>query len=245
MLEFQQFLTQDSRQSLNFWLAYFQNNHHSLLALPWEESNSLTHAEKVIIATSIRKFQLGESSEGCHLMKVTREFAKQSGDLTLIEIMKLFIGEEQRHARDLGRFMAKEQIQLASQDWTDHIFRRVRKLAGLELAISVLLIAELVATVYYKALGNATRSHLLQQLCCQIQADEVQHTYFQAYLLACIRQNRFWLLTYLSSFFHAGFYSLSLILIWFDHRSVLIAGGYNFKRFWQESQQVFKAVLKF
>ncbi len=244
MLEFQQVLTGKSRQSLGVWLAYFQGNCDRLLPLPWHQFSTLTTAEKQLIANSIRKFQLGESSEGCHLMKLTREFAKTSGDLTLVEIMKLFIGEEQRHSRDLGRFMAQEQIPLARRDWTDSIFRKGRKLAGLELAVSVLFIAELVAIVYYKALGNATRSPLLQQLCLQIQADEVQHTYFQAHLLACIRQNRSSLLTRLGLIVHHWCYCLTLLIVWFDHRLVFLASGYSFWSFWQESQQVFRTALR-
>lgn len=231
-----------SRLSLTDWLAYFRANQSHRLSINWDEEYCLTSTEKQAISQSIQKFQLGESSEGSHLMKMARLFAHQSGDLCLVEIMKLFIGEEQRHARDLGKFMQQQQISLAKKDWTDSIFRRLRRLAGLEMAAIILLTAELVAIVYYKALGQATQSQMLQQLCQQIHQDEVEHTYFQGDLLQYIRQNRPNWLVYFLEACHRLFFSLTLFVVWFDHRTVFQAAGYSFYEFWQESQQNFQRV---
>ena len=87
------------------WLDYFLYNRENLLPLPWNCPYQITEKERRTISHSIRNFQLGESSEGSNLIKAARDYAADSGDATYIDTVKLFIAEEQRHARDLGRFM--------------------------------------------------------------------------------------------------------------------------------------------
>ena len=106
------------------------------------------------------------------------------------EVIRLFIREEQRHARELGRFMKLADIPLLSRTWPDTVFRWLRHRAGLELSITVLLTAEILAKVYYVGLRDATGSALLQRLCEQILADEIAHVRFQAERLAILRQGR-------------------------------------------------------
>ena len=63
------------------WLAYFRHNRDRLRSLPWDCSYQLTDQERSTIATSIQAFQLGESSEGCHLMRLARQDAAHRDDL--------------------------------------------------------------------------------------------------------------------------------------------------------------------
>jgi hypothetical protein len=209
------------------WLAYFQYNRNHLLPIPWDCVEPLTEAERTAIARSIRTFQLGESSEGTHLMQLARNYAKQQGDRRWVEIVKLFIAEEQRHARDLGRFMQQQQLPLAQHHWTDTLFRKLRRLANLEVALMVLLTAELVATVYYPALGQATRSPVLQQLCTQIFHDELHHVQFQAECLRAIRQHRPKWQCILINTAYSLFFRAALLAVWLDHHPVLKLSGYT------------------
>jgi hypothetical protein len=54
------------------WLKHFRTNRDRLLSIPWDSAYSLSKAEIRLISHSIQTFQLGESSEGTHLMKVSR-----------------------------------------------------------------------------------------------------------------------------------------------------------------------------
>lgn len=216
------------------WLEYFRFNRENLLPIPWESSYRLSDIEKTNISNSIRSFQLGESSEGTNLLKAARVYAAMSGDTVYVEALKLFIAEEQRHAADLARFMKQQKIPLAQRHWTDTIFRKLRKLANLELAIVVLLTAELMALVYYKALGEATRSPALKQLCQQILRDENEHIYFQSEQLGKIRHQRSNWQLYCTDLLHHLFFNATLLVVWLDHCKVFRAGGYTFRRFSQE-----------
>src|SRR5262249_12730707 len=124
------------------WCAYYRANAKGLLDIPWEEGVRLTDAERATVGKSLQDFQLGESSDGHNLMRAAREYAEQSGDEAYPEAVRLFIGEEQRHAGDLGRYLTKAGIPLLTRSWTDAVFRWLRRLAGLELFITVLVTAE-------------------------------------------------------------------------------------------------------
>ena len=87
------------------WLNYYRHNRESLMPIPWECGAELNEAELAAVASSIQEFQLGESSEGKHLVRRAEEFAREQGLAAYGEAVKLFVAEEIRHARDLGRVL--------------------------------------------------------------------------------------------------------------------------------------------
>ncbi|MEM9542909.1 MAG: hypothetical protein AAGA60_25880 [Cyanobacteria bacterium P01_E01_bin.42] len=209
------------------WLAYFEQNRQNLLTLPWNTPYFLTPDEKTAIAHSIQNFQLGEQSEGTNLMKATRAYVERSEDEAFLQAMKLFIGEEQRHARDLGNFMQCEGITLRKKHWSDRLFRRFRRGVNLEVALRVLLTAEIIATIYYKALQEATHSPLLQKLCQQILQDEHQHLRFQIGHLERLQQQRKPWQKQVSNCSNYLFLMLTILVVWLDHYRVFHRGGYH------------------
>lgn len=226
------------------WVEYFRANRQNLLSIPWASPYRLTPTERNAIAHSIRNFQLGESSEGTNLMRVARAYAVKSGDATYVEALKLFIAEEQRHAKDLARFMQQQDMALARRHWTDTLFRKLRKLTNLEMAIVVLLTAELMAMVYYQALCEATHSRVLKQLCTQILRDETEHVRFQSEQLGKMRQNYpFWYIISLERL-HQMFFRATLLLVWLDHRKVFRASGYTFWRFCHDAGLEFNNAMQ-
>ncbi len=217
------------------WLRYFLTNAQQLLPIPWEAADHLSDDERQAIARSIQTFQLGESSEGTHLMKVARVYAERIHDPNWVPVVKLFIGEEQRHARDLARFMKQQGLPLAKHQWSDGWFRRLRRLSNLEMALMMLFTAELIATLYYRALGAATRSPILQQLCQQILHDETQHVHFQIDLLRQIRRSHPRWRIALTDSLYSAFFRLTVVAVWFDHRSVLQASRYTLAKFYADA----------
>ena len=70
-----------------------------------ERGAEITGSERTAIWDSVREFQLCQSSQGRHIIRCAHEFAVRQRTPACAEAIKLFIREEQRHARDLGRFM--------------------------------------------------------------------------------------------------------------------------------------------
>jgi len=220
---------------LLYWKNYFISNRSHFEDINWNIPVQLSQKEIKLITSSLQQFQKGEQSEGKHFFA----FAKTFPDPLYLEIIRLFIQEEQTHARVLGRFMDREGIPRIQQHWVDNIFRWLRKLADLENTITVLITAEIIAKIYYKALKNATGSTVLQQLCDQILRDEDQHIAFQSYTLNIF----FWKKGRIRKFFSRGWHQIlmagTILIVWFDHRNVLKAGGYSFSIFFMETMLVF------
>ena len=95
-----------------------------------------------------------------------------------------------RCSRRRENSLASEGVGTVKKRWVDTVFRRLRNLAGLEVSVGVLLTAEIIAKVYYAALGKATRSQMLGRICERILRDEEAHVRFQAERLAILRRDR-------------------------------------------------------
>src|SRR5437016_5401755 len=169
------------------WLAHFSARRHCSALLPWDDAYLLSAAEKARIAASIQQFQLGEGSDGSGLLRRAQASPLAKLDLGFLPALELFIAEEQRHSRHLEAFMTMQGILCLQKHWIDHVFRRVRKLAGLELCLHVLVTAEIVAVPYYSALLEATASPLLKAICLQILHAEADHLRYQAENLPLLR----------------------------------------------------------
>ena len=111
------------------WIAYYRTNAKNLMALPWKRGAELTAEERHAIASSLQDFQLGESSEGRHLVERARIYSANH-DPDYLEGMQSFIREEQQHARDLGTFLKLADIPLLERTRLDSIFRWLRRLAA-------------------------------------------------------------------------------------------------------------------
>ena len=215
------------------WLDYYRNNRESLLEIPWGRGAEISDLERAAIGGSVREFQLGESSEGKHILRCGREFAALRRTPAYAEAITLFVREEQRHARDLGRFMDLAGIPRRARTWPDTVFRRLRQLGGLEVSVTVLITAEIIAKVYYAALRETTGSAVLRRICDQILRDEREHVRFQCDYLAVLRETRRPLLSTLTEAVHRFLFFGTCIVVWNSHRRAIRKGGMGFGRFWK------------
>lgn len=213
------------------WLDYFDRNARQLLSLPWDAGAELSTEEVASVAGSVQGFQLGESSEGRHLVKCATTHAEQTGDADYLKAIRLFIREEQRHAQVLGRFLQQNGIDTLKKTWPDTVFRLMRRRAGLELSVAVLVTAEIIAEVYYPALQRATGSSILHRICEQIIRDETPHIQFQCERLAILRSGSS---AFRNRFVYAAQRFLFLgtcFVVWLKHRKVFQRAGFNFRQF--------------
>jgi hypothetical protein len=221
------------------WRDYFRYNRDHLMNICWDDDYTLTAEEARTITRSLQQFQLGESSEGKHVLALARHYAERSGDTEFVPALTLFIQEEQRHSRYLGRFMELQGIALVQADPVDSVFRIIRKMATLEIAVIAMITAEVIAFPYYKALHDATASSLLRQICAQLLRDEVQHLRFQTDTLHKLRCNRSALGLALTHLFQRALFGGTMLIVWHGHRPVLKAGGHSLRTFWAAGWQRF------
>lgn len=221
------------------WLADFQANEEPE-ALP-REGPRLSEVEKEAVVSSVQEFQLGENSEGKHLHRLAREYARKSGDEEYLRAVEHFIREEQRHARYLKDFLAAEGFGTIKHRWADTVFRRLRHLANLEVSISVLITAEIIAKVYYAALGEATSSPMLRRICHRILRDEEAHVRFQAERLAILRQTRQRPGMRATTLLHRALFLGACVVVWRNHGKAIRRGGMRFGAYWKRCWEEFEA----
>lgn len=218
------------------WVAYFRDNRDRLLPLPWEGGASVTPEELACIAGSLRGWQLGETSDGSHLLRAARNYAEKLGDPTFVDAVRLFIAEEQRHGESLGRFLDLAGVPRATWDWGDAVFRAFRYLLPrMEVWATVVVMVETHAMIYYAAVRRATGSPLLRRLCEQILRDEVPHIRFQCERLAVLRRGRSCGLRAITAFVERVLFAGTTLAVWVGHRRALRAGGLTFRCFWRSA----------
>jgi hypothetical protein len=123
------------------------------------------------IVRSVQRFQVGESGDGANLVA-------KAGDGDYGTAVKLFVAEEQNHARLLAHLLAAAGADTIGGHWSDAVFVRLRRALGLRLELLVLLVAEVIALRYYRALRDGTADPLTTEVACRILADEQRHVPF-------------------------------------------------------------------
>jgi hypothetical protein len=220
-----------SPADFEIWLNHFEHQARHPRCIPGGLSDYLRPDERRLIASSIATFQLGEQSEGGTLLRAAQRYAHGRDIPAVVRVVELFIREEQHHAALLRAFMEDHHIALKRSDWTDRVFRFVRRLAGLELYIHILISAELIGIVYYRALEAATDCRRLMVLCRGLVSDELAHIGFESQLLLALRAGRAAPVRALMRLVHRAFYAGTAGIVWLTHRSVLRQGGYGARRF--------------
>jgi hypothetical protein len=213
--------------NLRIWLNHFEYHAEQPRGAHGGWLHALPPEERRLIARSIATFQLGEQSDGTGLLRAAYRFARAHGDELLPRITELFIREEQRHARLLREFMDAHGIRSKCRHWTDAIFRRVRRLAGFELYLHVLIAAELIGNVYYRALETATGCQSLKVLCRTLIADELAHIGYESELILELRARKPAGLRPLIRLAHRAFFHGAACAVWISHRALLRHAGYT------------------
>jgi hypothetical protein len=210
------------------WIEHFEINRRRQPVQPWSRGAKLTHDERFIVIDSIRQFQLGESGEGKHLKKCARIHARRAQDSDYPTAVDLFIAEEQRHAAMLGRYLDLAHESRLTKSKVDGIFRWLRHLMGLELSLIVLSTAEIVASIYYRALRDATECDLLQSICRRILRDEAAHLAFHRDRFLTLRWKRSLVTRSILRLIHHALLMAALLPVWWCHGQVFRAGGISF-----------------
>ena len=228
----------------NYWLEIFSARAPNLVIHRPGKEDWLSDEECRRIAGSIAIFQLGEQSEGRTLQRFAARFAARHGLPALPAVTALFIKEEQHHAAQLRSFMVANGIPLKERSWTDSIFRVLRKLAGFEAAVTVLVTAEMIGFVYYRALARATGSRCLKTICRSMCADESLHLRYETQLLMTLRGDRGPIRRRVVGFLHRALLTISACVVFHDHRHVLRHAGYDLRSFVRDCRATFRMVMR-
>ena len=228
-----------------FWQNHFRKN-LTKQRIDWTLKPQITTKEKDEILYSLKAWQLGETSDGSHLLAAATKYAKRVNEPEYPDAVKLFIKEEQKHGSNLGQYIDLIGEQRAKKDWGDTLFRKIRYFnTSMELWTITVIIVESAAQVFYQALHDATNCELLKSICRDIIIDEAHHIKFQNERLHRIFQRK----SFYNKAFSIGWYGIlffgTIHAIWFGHGKALKAGGVNKTEFMRQMYYKFFNSLKF
>ncbi len=203
------------------WAQYFALNNARRAGEPAVGGETLADSERERVGASMAEFARGESSEARDFLARSAAFAQRTGDAAFHAASVAFVREENLHAESLLGFMRCHSIPPARASWGDAVFRLLRHLGDAAWSSRVLLCAEVLAQLYYPALGVATHNSALAALCDRIISDESIHLEFQSDRIAELdRWNPLWLMR-LQRIAASVVFGGALVVVWFGHRPVL------------------------
>jgi hypothetical protein len=220
------------------WLKYFEYNREHRQEIPWERGITVDPGMRAPLIHSLQRFQVGESGEGRHL----RKQAATTNDSVYMASIDLFIKEEQEHARLMAEVLGRMNAKLLRHHWSDACFILLRRLFGLNQELLVLLMPEMIAKRFFRALHDGAKDPVLQAVFGQIMHDEEGHLAFHVEFL----QNALSSLSLPSRIFQRSlwrlFFRLSCLVVMFDHRGILRQVGVSPAKFWWDCGLIFDEV---
>lgn len=227
------------------WIDYFLVN-KTRVRVNWLQPPRIRESELATVLRSLQAWQLGETSDGAHLLRAAGRYARRIGDTDYIEAVKLFIQEEQKHGANLGRYLDLIGKPRIRSDWGDTLFRKVRYFnTSMEIWTLAVITVESAAQIFYQALKNATGCPLLKEICTDILCDEGPHLVFQTERLGILFSEKSFLGKWFRRFAYAVFFSGTSLLVWLAHRKLFRAGGVNFERYaLKMGQQYFNRIYR-
>ncbi len=218
------------------WHEHYLNHAASRLEVPWDRGAEITDEERQAIGRSLAAWQLGETSDGRHLTAAAKRYAERQGDPFFLEAIRRFIAEEQRHGAELGRFLDLAGIPRLRRDWGDTLFRAFRyAIPSMEIWVTLVIMVETLALIYYRAVRDATGSRVLRRICDQILRDEVHHIRFQYERLAILHRERPRFLLRATLRLHRVLFAGIALAVWVGHHRALAAGSFDFRTYWRSA----------
>ena len=230
-------------QTSQSWIEHFERN-IKIKRINWQLKASLTSTERRNILSALQAWQLGETSDGSHLLKASKNYAGKIKDGCYRQAVELFIKEEQKHGNNLGRYLDRIGEKRIRKNWADTLFRKFRYYnSSMELWTLAVITVESTAQVFYQSLKDATGCKLLKQICTDILIDEAFHIDFQLQRFMIIYENKNESAKKVCYHLYKWFYFLTITLIWFAYRRCFLAGHNDFHSYWKKMKLKFKKTI--
>jgi hypothetical protein len=227
-----------------YWINHFRANANEK-RVNWNIAPNITDEEITTILPSLQAWQLGETSEGKHLIAASTKYAIKVGDPQYLVAVRLFIKEEQKHGNNLGTYLDLIGKPRIKKDWGDSLFRRIRYFnTNMELWTVAVIIVESTAQIFYQALKDATKCTLLKQICTDILIDEAYHITFQTERLGMIYASKSSFSKGWRTVAYQWFFYATSALVWFAHKKLFKAGGVNYDIYTKKMHSKYVKTLK-
>lgn len=227
----------------NEWIAHFELNAQQQ-RVNWSLEAKISDKEISTICRSLQAWQLGETSEGKHLLNAAAKYAAQIKDPAYIKATALFIKEEQKHGNNLGTYLDRIGQARIKNDWGDTLFRKIRYFnTSMEIWTLAVITVESTAQIFYQSLKDATHCTLLKQICTDILIDEAAHITFQTERFAVIFKNKTLFMRAVCPPLYYLFFFCTAMVVWMAHKVLFKAGANTFKKYMLKMKYKYNRIM--
>jgi hypothetical protein len=165
------------------WLTHFRQNRAARPEPEWDAPITLPPDVVRQLVRSLEQFHLGDGGGPASLIAWDAETFRSSSEAAR-QLVDLWFEEEREHSRLLCGAVERFGGRPISGHWSFSVFCWVRRRFGVRFELTVLLLTEIVSTVYYRLLHRHGADPALRALCRLILRDEVGHVAFHRDRLA-------------------------------------------------------------
>jgi hypothetical protein len=195
------------------WIAHFRANKNDRPEPQWDTPMTLGEEQRRALALSLAEYQLGDGGGPCRLIARDAErYRAQADDIRTV--VDLWFDEEREHSRLLGGAVQRLRGEFVTTTFAFRAFNFCRSAIGVQFEMLVLLIVEIVSTVYYRVIRRHSGDAPINAMCRLIIRDEVGHIRFHRDRLAA------WYPNGVGALWRAHFYALGFAcagFLWFGH----------------------------
>lgn len=216
-----------------FWVEHFRRNRLDRPEPHWDAPITLQPDVALLLVRSLEQYQLGDGGGPASLIAWNSEkfrcATKESQQL-----VDLWFEEEKEHSRLLAGAVGRFGGHPITGHWSFSAFCWCRKWFGVDFELVVLLLTEIVSTVYYRLMQRHGEDEPLRAMCSLILRDEAGHIAFHRARMAWdARQGtaswgRIWELCFRSLGFAAA------TMLWVNHAKAICALGASTPEFYRE-----------
>lgn len=216
-----------------FWISHFQRNRLNRPEPAWDAPLSLPPSVVKLLVKSLEQYQLGDGGGPASLIAWNAETFRCSSEESKA-LVDLWFLEEKEHSRLLGGAVARLGGTPIREHWSFSVFCGVRRGIGVDFELTVLLLTEIVSTIYYRLIQRHCQDEPIRAMCGLIMRDEAGHVAFHRARMAL--EGRKGKITY-GAMWEAGFFLLgyaAATMLWVNHASALCVMGATTREFYTE-----------
>jgi hypothetical protein len=165
------------------WVTHFRKNKEARPEPAWEAPVTLPPAVVRSLVRSLEQFALGDGGGPASLIAWDCERFRSQTESTRT-LVDLWFDEEKEHARLLHCAVARFGGAPIQGHWSFSVFCGTRRFGGVRSELAILLLTEIVSTVYYRLMKRHGDDPALRQMCRLILRDEAGHVAFHRDRLA-------------------------------------------------------------
>jgi hypothetical protein len=215
------------------WTAHFEANRKNRREPDWTAPITISSEAIARLVHSLEQFQLGDGGGPAYLIARDRERFLSEGEGTRALVDSWF-AEEREHARLLAMAVARFGGRCIDSHWSFTAFCLTRKWFGVRFELTVLLLTEIVSTVYYRLLMRHGNDPALRSLCRLIIRDETGHVSLHRDRLARQAQRGAATFGWLWAYRFRSLGLMAATMLWVNHAPGLRAVGATGREFYRE-----------